>query len=364
MSLSLDDVREAAVSKAICPISLEDLRLKPDQVGAFVYKGQRVEPALYHKDSLWREDGSAIFSGNLTPVGQQQFDGFEKMPRLPKQGAAMDEWEDFVEFFHWNKKDDWLLVAEVAIAFAAAISVDEDGVERFIRCHFDVDCDGHIQRAEMEEQIVPYLSNHLDELQATAPCLEVPRLFRTSTRADVIRWFEFWDFDRSGEVDLIEFRFAVAMTLYQALGYSVDAQAKEAVVLLFLSEVTPEETSQISRSTFLDIIYPALQANLPELPNLDTKKHRRSSMPPIRLIVENTETGKNVDIEILGGGTVEDLVKSVQKKFGGAQELFFDGFRLDDMEMSIGSVRGVSGDAISNGCHIKASPAQSMCVIC
>lgn len=264
--MSLDDVREAAVGKAVCPISLVDLRERPCQVGAFVRKGHRVEPALYHRDSVLGEDGRTLFSGGLTPVSRQPFDGFQHMPLLPAEGASVEEWKDFIRFFHWTE-NEWVLVAEVATAFAAATAVDEDGVSRYIRNHFDVDCDGHIQRQELEEQIVPHLSRHLDELQIAAPVTVVPRLWRHAGRADVLRWFDFWDQNRSGEVEVADFRFAVASTLYKALGSDVDADAKEAVAVFFLAEAVPDGSRHISRAKFIDRIFPALQANLPDLPN-------------------------------------------------------------------------------------------------
>jgi len=268
MSSALEEIREAAVQRGICPVSLEDLRSKPDQVGALVHRGHRVEAALYHRDSVLLHDGRLRCSDGLSPITRVPVDAFVFMPSVPSTEASMEEWEDFANFFHWDKgQGDWLLVGEVAIAFTAIYPVDEDGAERFIRSHFDVDCDGHIQRKELEEQVLPYLSHNLEELQNAHPHIQMPELWRGASRADSQRWFDFWDRDKMGELDRHDFQFAVARTLYRALGAEVSSDTKEAVVVLFLSEVNVEDAHHITRTQFLDVIAPALLANLPEPPN-------------------------------------------------------------------------------------------------
>ena len=87
------------------------LHSKPREVGALVRNGERVESALYLRDSVMK-DGHLCISDGLSPVSHVPVDSFEPMPPVPGQGASVEEWEDFVDFFHWNKKEsDWILVA-------------------------------------------------------------------------------------------------------------------------------------------------------------------------------------------------------------------------------------------------------------
>lgn len=312
MLLVLDDVREVAVSRAVCPISLVDLRLKPDQIGALVYRGTRVEPALYHRDSVVRNDGSLRFSNGVSPVSHQPVTDFKPMPSMPGKGASVKEWKEFVEFFHWNKRHEWMLVAEVATAFAAVLPVSEDGVERFIRNSFDVDADGHIHRDELENFVLPFLSQNIDDLQAAAPVIEVPEVWRRSSREEMLQWFAFWDKDESGEIDFAEFRFAVACSIYQALGYAVDIAAKETVAVVFLSEISSDvhPNGVVTRAKFIDNIAPALQANLPEIARIATN----GTSPPLLLVVEDSNDGSHVHVEVPGDSTVKTLQRAAQDK--------------------------------------------------
>jgi hypothetical protein len=191
-------------------------------------------------------------------------DSLVKMPALPRRGASVHEWEGFVAFFHWDKAgDSYLSLAEVATAFAAALPVDEELVERFIRSQFDLDSDGNITRKELEQHVLPYLVENLDELRLFASARRPPPINRHSTRAELLAWFDFWDIGAADELERSDFRFAIARTFYQALGQDVDVETKGAAVAFFLSTVLDNNGGCVSRSRFIDVISPAIQANLP-----------------------------------------------------------------------------------------------------
>lgn len=342
------------MSSAICPLSLVGLRSKPQDVVGLVCNGKRVEAALYLRPNVIDEDG--IFTLRYSPVSGVPVDGFVKMPQMPVKGASALEWEAFMEFFHWHRNDDgWFFVAEVAVAFAATMPVDERAVERFIRSHFDVDCDGHIQREELLQQVLPYLSQHLDDLQDFAPARELPPIARNSTRVELLRWFDFWDCDGCGEIDRADFYFAVAMTLYQALGPSVTQETKEAVVSVFLVETLGSGVGHVTRARFTDIIGPTLQANLPEAPH---DICTRGSLPPVQLIVED-QGGKRIEIEVSGDSTIASLREAAWLKLNDRKQLKFRDRLLDDDMLPISAVMGLSNGVVIQvvpeeifGCHI------------
>jgi len=254
----LDAVRAVAVHRAMDPISLCDLRSRSDQVGALVLDGQRVEQPLYHMGSVQSADGRLTVANNVSPVTFELANGFKLVPPLAKL-------EEFIRFLDWDG-DHMLSVTEIAAALAALLPVDEEGAEHFIRDHFDVGQDGLIEDHALHEQMLPYTSgDRLYEFLEAAPVEEAPALRRGSSRQELLRWFDHWDTQGSGELDLREVRFAVAWTLYQALGSSEDHVTKETLASLFLAQAElTGEGQHISRDQFVELFAPALQANLPE----------------------------------------------------------------------------------------------------
>mmetsp|Transcript_72689 Transcript_72689/g.229718 ORF Transcript_72689/g.229718 Transcript_72689/m.229718 type:complete len:361 (-) Transcript_72689:42-1124(-) len=256
MLRELEEVREAAVHRAIDPISLEDLRNKPDQVGALSVAGRRVEPALYHRGSVLDVDGELLLRGGLSPFTQEPVDGFLPAPPL-------SDLRELIRFLDWND-DGWLSISDVAIGLAALLPVDEEGAEHFVRDHLDVDQDGLIADEALRQQIEPYCGERLTELLVAAPVTQVPELRRRSSREELLRWFSHWDAHGSGMLDLPDFQFALVWTMYRAIGDSADLVTKETVSSLFLAELGIAGGGQVSRERFLELFAPVLQANMPE----------------------------------------------------------------------------------------------------
>ncbi len=49
---AFETVQSAAAQHAACPICLDTLASQPGEVGALIYRGQRVEAALYHQNCV------------------------------------------------------------------------------------------------------------------------------------------------------------------------------------------------------------------------------------------------------------------------------------------------------------------------
>merc|ERR1712050_673368 len=114
------------------------------------------------------------------------------------------------------------------------------------------------------ENIQPYCNDRLTELLAAAPPSQVPELHRSATNEELQSWFDYWDANDSGDIGAEEFRFAIAWTLYRALGDSVDILTKETVAGLFLTETNIRGDGLIERNQFIELFAPALIANMPE----------------------------------------------------------------------------------------------------
>lgn len=253
----LEGVCERAVQRAVDPISLRELRLHPDEVGALVYYGKRVEPALYHRRTVADEDGLLTVPDGLSPLSRKLVNGFKPLPSL-------GELREFLRFVDWHEAGT-LNVSEVATALAAVLPAEADSVEHFIRDHIDVGQDGDIFRDELHDQMLPYCGPRLSEVLEAAAVMEVPELCRGDGVEELGAWYDFWDSSHSsGDIEMGDFRFAVAWTMYQALGDGIDPETKEAAVRLFVAELQLHGEGRVTRQDFLDLIAPALQANLPE----------------------------------------------------------------------------------------------------
>lgn len=355
----LDSVREAAVQRAIDPISLEDLRAKSSQVGALVLDGHRVEQALYHRSSVVDGNGTLRVRSDLSPVTGSLVDGFLPAPPL----ASLQE---FIQFLDWNH-DGWLSVSEVATALAAILPVDEEGTEHFIRDHFDVDQDGLISEEDLRENIQPYCAERLKELLAAASPCKVPELRRGATQVELREWFDHWDANGSGDINLDDFRFAVAWTIYRALGDSVDFLTKETVASLFLAEANirgqgKATKSHVTKAEFLDLFAPALQANMPEPQRVKPNESVVDPTHPLQFVLHAPLTGKIVEVDKSAEESVYELRKSASDKFEcGPCNMYYNGQQLADDSVKLVSVPGLRSGAVL---QVLPETSGAMCVIC
>lgn len=347
-------------------MTLEDLRLKPHEVGAFIRNGKRVEPALYHQSSVQRSNGTWRTEGKRSPVSSEPFDAFKLMPSLSKC-LAEGVWGEFVEFLDWDL-DEWVFVQEVSTALAAILPLNEDKVERYIRDHFEVDRDGCLTCWELEVQVLPYLAERFGDFLVEAAAVEAPELWRSSSREELTQWFHYWDTDDRGQLELADFQFAVAKCLYQAMGDDLDRVTKETVALLFIEETGTARLETISRTMFLEVLAPALQANLPELPQeTDGTKGGQSQSPtmlplaasavpaPMEIFLDTPFVDLKQTLQVPADGTVADLRKAVLAldihEDVDLSKLYFAGHCLKDDTRPLMKVRG-----LHNGATIQAFP--------
>lgn len=349
MLCELDEVREAAVHRAIDPISLEDLRVKSDQVGALVFDGRRVEQALYHRSSVVDVDGELLLRGGISPFSHEPVDGFLLAPPL-------SELRQLIRFLDWNDTG-WLSVSDVAIGLAALLPVEEESAEHFVRDHLDVDQDGLIGDEALQQQIEPYCGERLSELLLAAPVTEVPQLRRGSSREELLRWFGHWDAHGSGSLDLPDFRFSLAWTMYRAIGSSADLTTKETVSSLFLAEAGISGSGQVSREQFLELFAPALQANMPA----DTVDGEESSagLPPapVAVVVHAPVDGGLLTLKVVpDDSAVATLSAEVAKEWraGGPWRLYISGRPLDSSVPAKELERQLRA-----GCSVQALPAEA-----
>lgn len=229
--------------------------MRPDQVGALIFNGQRVEPALYHRDSVVGEDGHLMLRDGVSPVSGEPANGFMLLP-------PVSNLNDFIDFLDWDGEGE-ITVHDVANALASVLPADVEGIEHFIRDHLDLSQDGVISSTEWLEQILPYCEDRLVEMLAATPVPEAPHLGRGAPRKDLVAWFDHFDHDGSGSMGLPDIAFAVSKTLYQALGSELSIGMKETVASLFLAETQLDGRGRMSRQQFIDQIAPALLANMP-----------------------------------------------------------------------------------------------------
>lgn len=251
-------IREVATHRAADPITLEDLRTRPEQVGALVLDNVRVEPALYHRCNVVDGDGLLRLPDGVSPVTKGRVNGFQPAPDIFDLTA-------FVSFVDWDG-DGWVSLSEVAVALAAVLPVDVEGTEQYLRDRFDVGQDGFVAENELRERILPFCGVGLRGILQAVPVTGAPLLGRDSVRRELHQWFEHWDVHGTGELDLTDFRFAVAQSLYRALGDAA-LETKETITGIFLAEAHPADGGdRVSREDFVDVLAPALLANLPILP--------------------------------------------------------------------------------------------------
>jgi len=177
----------------------------------------------------------------------------------------VNEPHKLIRFADWNS-DGLASIYEVAVALAAVLPVEAEAVDRFFRDRFDMGQEGLLTETELYEQVSPFLSERLPELLEAAEASEAPELRKGAGRAELLTWFDHWDHQGAGRLELGELQFAVARLLYRALGPDVDVETKETAACLFLSRAGLGGSCgpSLAKEEFLDLLAPSLQANLPE----------------------------------------------------------------------------------------------------
>lgn len=356
------DVRDLAAHHAACPVSLRDLRTQPDQVGALVFNGRRVEPALYLRSSVTRADGRMLVTES--PVSHVPVDGFQQMPPL----AAVEAVAKFVD---WDS-DGQLGVTDLAAALAAILPVDEDAAERFVRDRFDVNRGGFLSETEVVQQVLPHLGGRLGELLASCPVAREPQLCRHSGREELLAWFNHFDSERGSEMHFSQLRFAVARVMYAALG-DASLETKEAAVACFFSAADLVSTDGIlTREAFVERLAPALKANLTDrrpgqssLPSSDWPMAEFATFerflsgssnpdrPKVRVVLHSPASGDNISLEVPRDGNVADLRASCSTAWGvsGPQLLCLNGQLLSNDTAELLTIPGFEA-----GCIVQALP--------
>ncbi|CAE8664385.1 unnamed protein product, partial [Polarella glacialis] len=347
----LDQARESAVRQVVCPICFEALSILPEQVGALTFSGRRVEAALYHRDCVVGANGHLMFESEtgsaVSPMTRESVDGFKLMPPL----SDGTEWLAFVD---WNSAG-CLDIGKVAAAVAALLPVDEGRAASFVRAAFGRE-DGDnapLDPQGLQTVLLPSLQKQLRRLVSAAPRPTVPEICRNSSEAQLISWFNHWDSQSRGALDVRDLKFAIMAAFYSALSAS-EEETKAAVSQAFLLEMGLRETGSVSRSEFLEILAPQLQCNLPvgDLSGqstlaLDLKR-------PLGLKLRNMKTNmeRNVTLPSAGEALVGDLRKAAHRKFpvllcGRLVQLYFMGRRLQDDTQALCKMRGIyEGSAV------------------
>lgn len=349
----LRDVRDLAAHHAACPVCLRDLRSQPDQVGALLSGGRRVEPALYLKSAVVDEDGDLLFSESPVVRGLA-VDDFQLMPAMSSCAAV-------AAFVDWDC-DGQVGITDLATALAAILPVDGDAAERFLRDRFDVDRGGLLNELEVAEQVLPHLGGRLGELLASCPVAMEPELCRQSSREELLAWFDHFDTERSREVHFSQLRFAVARVMYGSLG-AASLDTKEAVVARFFAGADVASTDGIfTREAFEERLAPALKANLAGRRSLREKQI--STLPPrssgqpkvewmIRVVLHSPSSGESVSLEVPRDGSVADLRASCLRAWGasGPQMLCVNGQLLSSDSDLLSDIYG-----FESGCVVQALP--------
>eukprot|EP00927_Polykrikos_kofoidii_P079473 TRINITY_DN76258_c0_g1_i1.p1 TRINITY_DN76258_c0_g1~~TRINITY_DN76258_c0_g1_i1.p1 ORF type:complete len:414 (+),score=62.17 TRINITY_DN76258_c0_g1_i1:86-1327(+) len=276
-------IREAAVLRSKDPLTLQDLRSRPDQVVALVANGRRVEHALYHQSSVCGENGNLrVDFENASPVTGLFVNSFRQVPPLYDLNG-------FISFMDWDN-DGFLSVHDVGTACAAVLPMCVEGIEDWFRTHFDFGEAGTIQRKDLEYELIPHWGEQLHNLHPVAPLKPVPILCHHSTNQDLLQWFHGWAFSHGETFEgdkayWSDLQLGIAAELYLALGDHVDTGVKELIVATFFEDTHFSDNKRISTEEFLLNIAPSLIANMPNMTD-----------PPPRLgFVRKNEKGLGKD---------------------------------------------------------------------
>merc|ERR1712137_975719 len=136
-------------------------------------------------------------------------------------------WASFVD---WHASGQ-LRAADVALAVAAILPIAEAKAESLVSKTFDRNHDGFISKGELQARVLPYLRKHVRSLVEKSHS-RAPDICRGSTDQELLQWFDFWDTDRKGSIDVNRLKLAI-LGCFSKLGV-IDAKLDEGVAVSFL----------------------------------------------------------------------------------------------------------------------------------
>lgn len=284
----LEEARDGAAKKAICPICVEALCALPAEVGALTFNGNRVESALYHKSCVMGEDDKLLFRSYtgtaFSPISREQVNSFRLMPKL----AHFKSWVAFVD---WQQLGH-LNVQVICTAVASLLPIDENQASNYvvsILAREDIDQETQLETEEVTA-VLQELQKHVRRVVTKARRKMAPEVHRHSGLSELQRWFAHWDTGKKGELNASQLRAAIIATFHTALSNTADDLTKSAIVTAFFTTLGLRETSVVSRAYFLEKIAPQLLANLPVCINAGTSQPLDVKLP-LHLKLRHMKTG-------------------------------------------------------------------------
>jgi len=351
----VDQAREAAVEKVVCPICFEALSDLPNQVGALSFAGHRVETALYHRECVLNpKTGRLVFETEtghaVSPLTRQKVDNFKLMPSLTES-------EDWVRFQDWNGSGK-LDVQKVCFAVAALLPVDDAYARRFVLQVMGLPEDSEeaheLSKKEVIQTLLPQIRRQLRRL-IKSPRPRPPEICRNSKQEELVAWYRFWDSNKQGSLDVPTLTLAVVTTFHTALAKSADTATKDAIAHSFLTELGLRETDSISETQFLEKMAPQLVANLPVAIERGHPSGSFDPKLPLTLHMREMKSGSErpLHFDAAGEVTVGDLRKATLRRFPvilcrRKVKLFVMGQLLEDDFVPLFHIRGIYEGATVN----------------
>ncbi|CAK9117435.1 unnamed protein product [Durusdinium trenchii] len=345
----LDQARECAVEKVVCPICFEALSDLPNQVGALTFEGKRVESALYHHDCVHNHATNRLVFASETgkavsPLTRRQVDNFKVMP-------ALTDSEEWVSFLDWNRTGH-LDLQKVCFAVAALLPVDDAYARRFVLQVMNLPEDSEeaheVSQQEVIQTLLPQIRRQLRRLVKT-PRPRPPEICRNSEKEELLAWFRFWDSKKEGRLDTSTLQLAVVATFHTALAKTADAATKAAIAQSFCTEMGLRECDHVTEEQFMEKMAPHLVSNLP----VAIERNTRSSGffdPKLSLTLHLRDMKSGAErplyFETAGEVTVKDLKAATLRRFPvllcrRTVKIFVMGQQLEDDFQPLFHLRGI-----------------------
>eukprot|EP00435_Cladocopium_sp_Y103_P073693 s2_g44.t1 len=352
----VDQAREAAVEKVVCPICFEALSDLPNQVGALTFEGRRVETALYHRDCVLNcKTHRLVFESEtgraVSPLTRKQVDNFKVMPSLTES----NEWAQFLD---WNGSGE-LDVQKVCFAVVALLPVDDAYARKLVLQVLNLEesegvLSHRVSQQEVVDTLLPQIRRQLRRL-IKSPRPRPPEICRNSSKDELLAWYKFWDSKKQGSLNVPTLTLAVVTTFHTALAKTADAQTKDAIAHSFLTELGLRESDTITESQFLEKMAPQLVANLPVAIERGHPSGSFDPKLPLTLHLRDIKTGteRPLYFDVAGEVTIGDLRKATLRRFPvilcrRKVKLFVMGQMLEDDFMPLFHIRGIYEGATVN----------------
>lgn len=352
----VDQAREAAVEKVVCPICFEALSDLPNQVGALTFEGRRVETALYHRECVCHpKTQRLIFESEtgkaVSPLTRKQVDNFKLMPSLTESS----EWVQFVD---WNGSGE-LDVQKVCFAVVALLPVDDTYARKLVLQVLNLEesegVESHaVSQQEVVDTLLPQIRRQLRRL-VKSPRPRPPEICRNSNKEELLAWYRFWDSKKEGSLNVPTLTLAVVTTFHTALAKTADAQTKDAIAHSFLTELGLRESDSITETQFIEKMAPQLVANLPVAIERGHPSGSFDPKLPLTLHLRDIKTGteRPLYFEVAGEVTIGDLRKATLRRFPvilcrRKVKLFVMGQMLEDDFLPLFHIRGIYEGATVN----------------